>query len=187
MLWSLSSGCNSMPRRIFYGGLVIGSLAMLLFVAGFVSLQLGLVLLMGLFYLLASKILLLALVVLALLGLAALIKAIGRELLGYFDAESAALRRLLSLQRYRQDARQQAVQQQKQLHYWALFKRQRLLAANNRKHLRALSAAIEGELRAGQSQLTPSHYQSLRKALRQYYKRADVEAMLALRQQIPCP
>ena len=80
-----------MFARLFYGGLVIGSLAMLLFLAGFVCFQLGLGLLTGLFYLVASKVMLLTLVLLALLGLLALCKAVVRDVGAYFNRETAAV------------------------------------------------------------------------------------------------
>ncbi|MCQ8119679.1 hypothetical protein [Methylomonas rosea] len=173
-----------MFRRLFYGGLLIGSLAMLLFVLGFVCLQFGLALLMGLFYLLASKVMLLALALLALLGLLTLFTAVCRELRGYFSRESSALRQLLCLQIRRQDLERLKVAECRQLSYLTRFKRQRLLAADNRKQARELSVAIDHELQAAKSQLPTSRYKDLRKALRSYRKQADSAAMLALRRQL---
>ncbi|MDT4291195.1 hypothetical protein RO575_16645 [Methylomonas sp. MO1] len=170
--------------RLFYGGLLIGSLAMLLFVLGFVCLQFGLALLMGLFYLLASKVMLLALALLALLGLMMLFKAVCRELRGYFSRESAAVRQLLSLQVRQQDLARRKSAECRQLSYWHRFKRQRLLVADNRKQAWALSVAISHELQAVRAQLPAARYKNLRKSLRTYRKQADSAAMLALRQQL---
>ncbi|MDX8128334.1 hypothetical protein ACH5Y9_04610 [Methylomonas sp. BW4-1] len=170
--------------RLFFGGLLIGSLAMLLFVLGFVCLQFGLVLLMGLFYLLASKVMLLALGLLALLSVLTLFKAVYRELRGYFSRESAALRQLVSLQIRRQNIERRQTAECRQLSYLSRFKRQRLLVADNRKQARALFAAISDELQAVRAQLPATRYKNLRKALRTYRKQADAAAMLALRQQL---
>jgi hypothetical protein len=170
--------------RLFYGGLLIGSLAMLLFVLGFVCLQFGLALLMGLFYLLASKVMLLALALLALLGFLTLFNVVCRELGGYFSRESSALRQLLSLQIRRQDVERRQAAECLQLSYWHRFKRQRLLVAYNRKQARELSEAISHELQAVRAQLPAARYKNLRKSLRTYRKQADAAAMLALRQQL---
>lgn len=157
---------------------------MLLLVLGFVCLQFGLALLMGLFYLFAGKVMLLALALLALLGVLALFKAVYRELQAYFSRESSALRQLLFLQICRQDAERRTAAEWRQLSYWHIFKRQRLLAADNRKQLRELSDAINHELQAVRTQLPTSRYKKLRKALRKYRKQADFAAMLTLRQQL---
>jgi len=173
--------------RLFFGGLVIASLAMLLFVVGFVCLQFGLALLMGLFYLLASKVMLLALILLALLGAIALFKAVCREFSAYFNRESAALRQLLSLQMRREDVERREAAEWRQLDYWHRLRRQHVLTADNRKQARELSDAINRELQTVRAQLPTAIYKDLRKALRRCRKQADATAMLALRQQIPCP
>lgn len=173
-----------MSGRLFYGGLLMGSLAMLLFVAGFVCLQLGLGLLMGLFYLLAGKVLLLALGTLILLGVVALARAVGREVAAYFNRETAALRQLLSVRIRRQDVERRQSAEWRQLDYLNRLKRQRLLAADDRKQVKELSAAIDRELRAGRAQLPDATYKDLRKALRRSRKQVDATALLALRQQI---
>lgn len=175
-----------MSSRFLYGVLLIGSVAMLLFVAGFALLHLGLGLLTTLFYAVAGKIMLLALGLLVLLGAGALLAAIGRELGAYFCREAAALRRIFALQAHQEQFAQRSVAEWRQLQYLNRFKRQRLLASNNRKHLRALFDAIHQELQAVKKQLPVATYKSLRKALRNHHKRADAEAMLALRREIPC-
>lgn len=175
-----------MSRRILYGALLICSAAMSLFVIGFVCFQMGLALLTTLFYVLAGKIMLLALGVLLALGAVALIAAIWRELRVYSCREAAALRRVLAVRARRLDEATLTVQESRQIRYLSHFKRQRLLAANNRKHLRELFHAVNRELQAVRSELPAATYKSLRKALRNHHKRADAEAILALREQIPC-
>ncbi len=175
-----------MQRRLLYGVMAIASVAMLMFVAGYVLWRLGLAMLTGIVYFVAGKLMLLVLAALVLLGLAAAIDAVRQDVGAYFDREAMALRRLLSLFARRNDERRQFQQQATQLRYWAQVRRRRLLAANNRKHVRALFKAVDGELRAAKPQLPPRSYQQLRKALRGSLKREDVEAILALRRQLPC-
>lgn len=175
-----------MSGRLLYSALLICSLAMLLFVVGFLCLQLGLSLLTTLFYAVAGKIMLLAFGLLLLLGAGAVAAAVWRELRAYSCREAAALRRFLAVKSRQADADLYRTQASRQLLYLSHFKRQRLLAANNRKHLRELFDAINKELQAVRSQLPAATYKSLRKALRNHHKRADASAMLALREQIPC-
>ncbi|MBD9356667.1 hypothetical protein [Methylomonas albis] len=157
---------------------------MLLFLLGFVCLQFGMALLMGLFYLIASKVMLLALALLALLGILSLFKAICHELCVYFNQESSALRHLWFLQVRRQDVERRQAAEWRQLSYLHRFKRQRLLAADNRKQLGALSDSVSQELQVARAQLPATRYKNLRKALRQYRKQANAAAMLTLRQQL---
>lgn len=188
MRWSLSNASDRfvMSGRFLYGLILMCSTAMLLFVAGFLCLQLGLGLLTTLFYAVAGKIMLLAFGLLLLLGAVALIAALRRELRAYFSREAAALRRVLAVQTRHKHTAQRTALEWRQLQYLSRFKRQRLLAANNRKHLRALFEAIHQELRAVKAQMPAAGYRALYKALRRHHRQADAEAMLALRQRLPC-
>ncbi|MCQ8180380.1 hypothetical protein NP603_04610 [Methylomonas sp. SURF-1] len=172
--------------RILYGGLALGSLAMFLFVAGFFCFRLGLALLAGFFYAVAGKFLLLALVGMGLLGLAALAKALYRELRGYFRRDAAEIRCWWALRNQIRDAGLRAGSEARQMRYRIQIERGRLSAANQRKHLRQLRQAIEAELTAAREYVPAATYRSLRKSLRQHYKRADAAAMLALRKQLSC-
>lgn len=160
---------------------------MLLFVAGFVLWQLGMAALTGLIYWVAGKILLLAFALLVLLGIAAIVGALWRGLCAYFSAEARTLRRLLVAHSLGSAGRQRLLAQTQQVRFWSRIKRQRLLASNNRRHLRRLFRAIDAELRASRSRLSPERYQDLRKMLRDQHQRANASAMLALRNQLPCP
>lgn len=175
-----------MSRPLLYGALSICSFAMLLFVVGFVCWQFGLVLLTSLFYLVASKIMLLAFVLLVSLGLVALIGAIRRDLAAYFNKESIALRRLLSVRASQCEARRRLSGESRQLRYWSHFRRRRLLAADNKKRLRELFTAINLELQSMKNKLPADSYRAFSKALRQYHRHADAEAMLLLRKQLLC-
>ncbi len=175
-----------MPKRLLYSVMTIASAAMLLFVAGFVCWQLGMAMMTGLIYWMAGKIMLLAFALLLLLGLAELLRTVWRDLRVYFSGEARALRRLLAVHSQASTSRQYWLAQAQQVRFWARIKRQRLLTANNRRHLRGLFRAISAELHASKSGLPSDRYQALHKALRNYHKRADAEAMLALREQLPC-
>jgi hypothetical protein len=175
-----------MPKRLIYSVMAIASAAMLLFVVGFVFWQLGITILAGFIYWLAGKIILAAFVLLVMLGFAALLRALWRDLRAYFNSEARALRRLLAVHSHASTSRQCLQAQAQQVRFWTRIRRQRLLLANNRRHLRGLFRAINAELYASKPRLPTDRYQALRKALRDYHKRADADAMLALREQLPC-
>jgi hypothetical protein len=177
---------RDMSQRLLYSVLSICSLAMLLFVAGFICWQFGLALLTGLFYLVASKIMLLAFVFLVLLGAIALCGAILQDVRRYFSRETRVLRKIFSAHTRRLDAEQRVMAQSRQLRYWSYFRRRRLLEANNKKQVRALFTAINQELQAMKNKLPADNYREFRKALRQCHRRADAEAMLMLRERIVC-
>lgn len=175
-----------MFKRAVLIALVIASLAMLSFVLGFVCWQLGLALWAGLMYRLAGLGMLIAFSSLLLLGLLSLLTSFSHDLRIYFSAEARALRRLLSLRVRGGDQRLRMFEQAKQLRFWARIKRQRLLARDDRRHLRVLFLAIDAELKVAKAHLTAQHYQTLRKTLRHHLKQADTEAMLALREHWSC-
>jgi parvulin-like peptidyl-prolyl isomerase len=170
-------------KVILYAVLATASLAMLLLLIGFVCLHFGLVALMGLMYALAGKIMLLAFGLLLLLGGGLALQAIYKELAGYWRREASALRRILTLQMRKESNSQLIQQQKKQLRYWQEFKRQRMLAANNKKHSRELYKAITAEL---QTAIAAERYKALQKQLKHYRNQANPEAMLALREQVLC-
>jgi hypothetical protein len=187
MRWSLSNALANalMSVRILYGILLACSLAMLLFVVGFVLFHLGLSLLTTLFYVLAGKIMLVAFALLALWGLVVLLRALWRDLRDYFRKDAVAVRRLWSVKSQQLYLEQQGFLESQQIQNRSRFKRLRLLDANNKKHLRALYDGIYAELQAVKSNLSEDRYQDLLQALQRYHKQADAEAMLALRKQLP--
>jgi hypothetical protein len=176
-----------MSSRLIYGILAICSSAMLLFIAGFVFFQLHLSLLTTLFYSVATKLLLLAFALLLLSGILVLLTALGREVRAYFRHEASALRQVLAMQTQTQHLAQLSHFKNRQLSYFSQFKRQKLLAADDKKQLRRLYLAIHQELQSVKPNIPHSHYQSMYKALRKYHQQADAKAMLTLREQIPCP
>jgi len=188
MPWSSSNVLvdPNMSGRFLFGILLLLSLAMLLFVAGFLCLQLGLGILTGLAYAVAGKLLLLAFALLFLLGLTTLFMGLLGELRAYFCKEAVALRRIWSVQGRLLYAAQRVALESRQIRYLSALKRQRLLAANNKKHLRDLHAAIHRELQAAKSRLPDEYYRTLCRDLRKHRKHMDAEAMLALRSRIIC-
>jgi hypothetical protein len=175
-----------MSNRLLISVMMIASLAMLLFVLGFVFWKLGLGFVGGFLYWIAGEGMLLAFGLLLGLGALALLAGLWRELRLYFNAEACALRRVLCLRTRALNARHYWLAQTKQLRFWTGLKRKTALQANNRRHLRSLFLAIDADLLGAKSQLPQVDYRQLRKALRQYHRQADIEAMLALREQLPC-
>lgn len=175
-----------MAKHLLISVMMVASLAMLLFVIGFVFWKLGLAFVGSLLYWFAGKIMLLAFGLLMALAVIALLAALWRELRLYFSAEARTLRRLLSLRSRALNARRSWLAQTKQLQFWTGLKRKAVLRANNRRHLRSLFRAINADLQRAKSQLPQLDYRRLRKALRQYHRQADIAAMLALREQLPC-
>lgn len=186
MPWSLSSVREAMLTTLFYIGLFTASFAMVLFLIGFIFMQVGLPWLTTLFYGIASKILLLTMLSLAGLALLALALTVWRELRHYFSRESFALRRILSLHNHQRNLKQRTAQQWRQLHYLNRFKRHRLLVANNRKHLRELFDAVNRELQTVKTQLPNAKYRHLKKALRRCYRQGDVDGILSVRGDMQC-
>lgn len=175
-----------MSKYGLYLLLTVANMAMLLFLCGFVLTQLGLAWLAALLYGWASKLLLLVFAALLLLAVFALINAIWRQLADFFDGELRAKRRLLALSLRRQDSEILQTERSRQLRYFQQFKRQRLIAADDKKQLHALFAAIQNELKHHKASTSPLAYNQLKKSLQQAFKRADAEAMIAIRRQFPC-
>ena len=172
-----------MTKVVLHSVLLGCGLAMLLLLAGFGCWQLGWVWLAGWSYTWAGNLLLLAFVTLLVLAGGLSLRAIYKELAAYFHREARAVRRVLMLQIRKHNARQRLLLEKRQLHYLSQLKRQRLLAANNKKHSRALFKAIAKEL---QVSVAPDSRKTLQKHLKQHYKQANPQAMLALRDQVLC-
>ena len=187
MRWSLSNAPTKagMSVRILYGILLTCSLAMLLFVSGFVLFHLGLSLLTTVFYMIAGEIMLLAFAMLALWGAVVLVRALWQDLRDYFRKEAVAVRRLWSVKARQLYLEQQGVLEAQQIYNRSRFKRLRLLDVNNKKHLKTLYEGIHAELEAVKPQLSEERYHELLQALRRHHKEADAEGMLALRELLP--
>lgn len=157
--------------------------ALLLFLAGFAGWQFGLVWLAAGLYALASKAILLAFLLMLLLQTGLMLLALYRGLSQYFRREAMAWRRVAMLQKRHRDASQRFLLERSQAYYMAELKRQRLLSADDKKHSVELFKAIDAELK---KHTTAVEYKSVRKELKQHRKQADLQAMLALREQVLC-
>ncbi|MCQ8129592.1 hypothetical protein [Methylomonas rivi] len=172
-----------MTKIILYSVLWVCSLAMVLLVAGFIGWRFGRPELPACLYPLAGRIMLSAFLLLLLLGCGLFLQALYRELAVYFRWDAVALRRVAMLQRLQYDARQRVLLERTQIHYLYELKRQRLLAADNKKHSRALFEAVSAELRQS---VEPDSFKSLQKHLKQYRSQVNPRAMLALRERALC-
>ena len=188
MPWSLLSGQASamMPARLIYAIFWLLSVAMLILVCGFLCFQMGFGLLTGICYSVASYMMLVCFGMLILIGLLTTLVSIYGDLRSYFCREATALRRLLAVQMQKNNHAQRTELKFRQLQYFSRFKRQRMLMADNRKHLRVLYDSINQELQQAKPQIPKDSYHLLYQSLRRYHKQANAAAMLALRQQIPC-
>lgn len=175
-----------MARLSVHAALALIGLALAMLVAGFVLWQLGWMYWAGWIYRWAGLGLWLAFTVLALLAVSSLVMSLIRDLRAYLDAEARAVRRLLTLRLSAIDRHRNVAERTRQLRFWTERKRKRVLSRDNRRQVRDLFNAIDAELDASQHQLPTARYRDLRKALRRHWKQCDAEAMLALRQHLPC-
>jgi hypothetical protein len=134
--------------------------------------QLGLGLLLSAFSLLLMK------------GLWALSQSIIHACQLYFSAKQRAQRRLLFIQAQQERLKQLFYLRTVQIGYFSRLRRVRLLNANNRKHINALSNAINKDLLSVKQQLAKSTYLQLQRENSHYRKQQDGEALIKLQQKI---
>ena len=175
-----------MLARIFQFLLIVCALAMLLFLAGFLFAQTGMAFLAVLLFPLASKILLAAMSLLAVIAILGVVLALFTEIRRYFGRDARGLRLVWFLHHKQLDFRRRQMSEWQQIRYKNHFKRQRLLMANNRKHLLALFQEVDNELSARKKQLPRARYKTLQKALRRSHKRGDAQSLLSVRGEIVC-
>jgi len=125
-----------------------------------------------------------AFMLLSITGLLLAAKRILHACLDFFAAPQRSQRRLLFIQ-HRQDQLRRLVHfQTAQINYFNETRRKRLLVANNRKHIKALSNALTDELLSIKPQLSKTAFQQLQQENRHYCKRLDGEGLLKLQQKI---
>jgi len=71
-----------------------------------------------------------------------------------------------------------------QTRYFLEAKRQRLVRANNRKHSRSLAKAIDRDLAAIKTQVSPDQFKTWRRQNQIYRRQANIEGLIALQQTI---
>lgn len=175
-----------MLAKIFQTLLLICALAMLMFLAGFILAQTGMAFLAVLLFPIAGKVLLIAMSALVALAVLGIVISLFTEIKAYFAKEARGLRKIWSLQQRHYAQRRHQVSEWRQIQYRNHFKRQRLLIANNRKHLQALFREVDNELVAAKKQLPRARYKVLQKALRRSHKRGDAQSLLSVRGEIVC-
>lgn len=102
----------------------------------------------------------------------------------YFSARQRLQRRLWFIQSKREQLKQLFYFRTLQINYFNELKRKRLLSANNRQHIQALSKAIDKELQSIKQQLSKTTYQQLQRENAQYRDKQDIEALLELQKKI---
>jgi hypothetical protein len=102
----------------------------------------------------------------------------------YFSAKQRLQRRLWFIQSKQEQLKQLFYFRTLQINYFNELKRKRLLIANNRQHIQALSKAIDKELQSIKQQLSKTTYQQLQRENAQYRNKQDIEALLELQKKI---
>jgi hypothetical protein len=102
----------------------------------------------------------------------------------YFSASQRLQRKLLFILAQQDRFKRLFYFRTVQVNYFNELKRKRLLSANNRKHIRSLSKAIDKDLQSIKQQLSKTSYLQLRQENVQYRDQQDIEALLKLQKKI---
>jgi hypothetical protein len=106
------------------------------------------------------------------------------EVRAYFSASQRGQRRILFIETKRQQLKQLFFFRALRINYLYELERQLLLKRNNRKHLNALSTAIDNELQTLKTHLPDATFKQLQQENRRYRKQQDSAALLQLQQKI---
>ena len=121
---------------------------------------------------------------LVLLGLAALLQSITRQLRAYFSTLARAQRRLGFTRLQQEQQLTVFANKTRQQLYFANLTRKRLLRTNTCKHSQQLASSIQRDLTALRLHLPRPTYQQLQKQLTGYSRQQDVDSLLKLQQQL---
>ncbi len=102
----------------------------------------------------------------------------------YFSTRQRLQRRLLFVQAKQEQFKQLFYFKKLQINYFNEVKRKRLLMADNRQQLQALSQAIDKDLLMIKPQLSKTTYLQLQQEKTRYRNQQDIEALLTLQQKI---
>ena len=138
----------------------------------------------GLMTQLGLAILLSAFALLLITGLLLIGKLIVTACLDYFSTRQRLQRRLLFSQAKQEQFKQLFYFKKLQINYFNEVKRKRLLMADNRQQLQALSHAIDKDLLMIKPQLSKTTYLQLQQENTRYRNQQDIEALLTLQQKI---
>jgi hypothetical protein len=125
-----------------------------------------------------------ALALLIIMGLLLIGKQILQAVGDYFSARQRGQRRVLFVQAKQQHINQLFHCRALRINYVHEIKRQQLLRHNQRKHLNALSKAIEQDLQAQKSTLPKTMFKKYQQDIQLYRQQQDSAALLQLQQKI---
>jgi hypothetical protein len=125
-----------------------------------------------------------AFALLLIMGSLLMVKHIAQASVSYFSVTQRGQRRLLFIQSKQQQLKQLFYCQALRIHYVHELKRQQLLRRNNRKHLAALSNAIDQDLHTLKAHLPSTMFKQLQQQNRYYRQQQDSAALLQLQQKI---
>ena len=179
-----------MPLKIPVAILIV-RIALLLLLAAFAVLTsadlllwLAIPALPGLMTQLGLAILLSAFALLLITGLLLIGKLVVTACLDYFSTRQRLQRRLLFSQAKQEQFKQLFYFKKVQINYFNEVKRKRLLMADNRQQLQALSHAIDKDLLMLKPQISNTTYLQLQQENTRYRNQQDIEALLTLQQKI---
>ena len=138
----------------------------------------------GMLTALATAMLLAGFAGLTIIGLWAAGNMIVQSALAYFSSKQRVQRRLWFVEAKQDQAKRLFHFKTKQIKYVNELSRKRLLALNNRKHIRLLSSAIDKELLSLKTKLPGTTYLQLQQDHARFRNQQDIEALLALQQKI---
>jgi len=117
-------------------------------------------------------------------GLVMLGRLVCRAVTGYFSAPQRQLRRLLFTANYQENLKQRFYWRKMKVAITNDVKRERLLVADNRRHIKSLSKAVRRDLSALKRQLPKTAYRQLQQELDSYRQELNADALLALQLKI---
>jgi hypothetical protein len=117
-------------------------------------------------------------------GLIMLGRLVCSAVIGYFSAPQRQLRRLLFTANYQENLNQRFYWRKRKVAITNDAKRQRLLVADNHKHIKSLSKAIQRDLSARKRQLPKAVYRQLEQELKDCCQQLNADALLALQLKI---
>lgn len=133
---------------------------------------------------LGSAMLLIAFALLIISALLGLSKIVARSVSTYFSSKQRVQRRLLFVQARQDQVKRLFYFKTLQLKYFSELNRKRLLKANNRKHIRSLSKAIDKQLLSIKKSIPGVTFKQLQQENSRYREQQDIEALLKLQQKI---
>lgn len=133
---------------------------------------------------LGSALLLSAYALLLMAGMLAVFFITFRSISHYFSSRQRLQRRVLFIQAKQEQISQSFHFRTVQIRYSHELKRDGLLRADNRKHIRALTKSIQKDLVLIKKDISAANFKQLQKELTRYHSQQDIDALLNLQQRI---